>query len=472
MSKLYESSATEIIKKIKMRELRVVDVAQSFVDRINEVNPALNAVQQFQPERILCEAEDADFLIQNGNIHGKLRGLPVTIKDAFHVKGFTCSKGCPSLFKNPSDHDSTIVSRLKSEGAIIYGITNTPELLLAYETDNLIYGRTNNPYDLNRTPGGSSGGQAAIVSAGGTPVGIGNDAGGSLRQPAHYCGICSHKPTHGLIPNSGNIPLNGSGIAAQLISVGPMARYIEDLILLMDVISGSDEIDPHAGPIKYIKHQKVNLKSLRVAYFYDNPTGTMPTADTVRAVDTVVQLLKPQVECIEESYPAILDQVYRLHFETFMLGGDGSKSLLQQFEEWGQKKISPLMEEFLSLASKCEFSVVELRQRFVELEKFRYAMMEFMKNYDLIISPVTATPAHYHGETFKNIRDVGYLTAHNLTGWPATVLPCAYSKDGLPIGIQLVSKKWQDHICLEVALYLQKTLGVFAIPQIENRIYC
>lgn len=469
MTELYKLSAVELIGKIRSREILVSDVAQIFVQRIKEVNPLINAIQQFDEEAILSAAADADkLLLSNCNL-GKLFGLPLAVKDAFHIKGYICSKGSLGLYGTAAKFDATAVARLKDAGAQIYGITNTSELLLAYESNNLVYGKTKNPYDLSRTPGGSSGGSAAIISVGGIPVSIGNDAGGSLRQPAHYCGICTHKPTHGLIPTTGNYPVDGFGIGAQLVAIGPMARYVEDLILMMEVLSGTDGIDPHSVPIQYSGKDPVDLKKLRIAYFYDNPGGTPPTHETIKAIDMVVGLLKPKVNQIREIYPSALNEVHRLHFETFMLGGDSGQSLQGLISTFKNKKVSPLTYEFLELAKQSQFSVTELRQRFVELERFRYNMNMFMKDYDIIISPVAATPSKKHGETFANVRDFGYITAHNLTGWPATVLPALLSNERLPIGVQLVSKPWQDHVSLNVALYLQKIIGVFPIPEINNK---
>lgn len=471
MSNIYELSASEIIRKIKSGELLVSEVAESFIKRINEVNPFINALQQFNPEKILFDAFSTEAQFSSKQELGKLFGLPISIKDAFHIKDFICSKGSLGLYGSKSNFDATTVSRIRLAGAKIYGITNTSEFLLAYEADNLVYGRTNNPYDLTRTSGGSSGGQAAIIAAGGIPMGIGNDAGGSIRQPAHYCGICAHKPTHGFVPNTGYFPVDGIGIGTQLLSIGPMARYVEDLILMMDVISGPDDVDPHTMPISFPIKKDIELKNLKIAYFYDNPTGTLPSKDTIRAVDTVVELLKPHVYSIVEAYPSELNKVYRLHYETFILGGDGGYTLLQLINSFKQAQISPLTLEYLELSKNCEFSISELRQRLVELEQFRYNMTSFMQDFDLIISPVSSTPARYHGETFANVRDFGYSTAHNLTGWPATVLPSIYSDEGLPIGIQLVSRSWQDHIPLKVALFLQKIIGVFSIPKLSNELY-
>lgn len=464
---MHTFSAVEIINKIKLKELSVTEITNIFINRIKEVNPYINAITQFDTNRILHEALIADKFTSTSQTLPLLHGLPITIKDAFHVKNFIISKGCPAL-KQTSQYDATVVARLKNAGAIIFGITNTPELLLSYETDNLLYGRTNNPYDLNKTPGGSSGGQAAIISAGGTPVGIGSDAGGSLRQPAHYCGICAHKPTHRAVPLTGIFPSENIGLGTQLLSIGPMARHVEDLILLMRIISGPDQEDPYVSPISFGNPNCVNLKLLRVAYFFENPTGNNPSDDTVKAINNILFLLKPEVQSITHSFPEILRKAYRLHLETFMYGGDGGESLRKFLKKIGQKEISKLTQDFLSRAAECQFSITELKERLAEVDMLKYNMMKFMKNFDVIISPVTATPAPVHGKSSILIRDFGYVIVHNLTGWPATVIPCGYAKNGLPIGIQIAAKPWMDHICLALALKIQKILGVFPIPDIQK----
>lgn len=457
MKELYKISAVKLLNKIKSKKISVVEASKAFLSRIEEQNPKINAIYQVDPERILSEALSADKKIATCKLLPKLIGLPLSIKDAFHVEGFISSKGAPSLYKSPSTRNATVVQRLRNAGAIIYGLTNTSELLLSYESDNLIYGRTNNPYDLTKTAGGSSGGQAAIIAVGGTPVGIGSDAGGSIRQPAHYCGIAAHKPTKNLIPLTGTFPLDGLGLGAQLLTIGPMARYVEDLMLIMSIISGSDNIDPHC--INFLDEKKIySLKSLRINYFFDNPTGIMPCEDTVKAISEVIKILANEGAIINENYPDILNQTYRLHFETLILGGDGGQGLRNLLANLGQKKISSLTESFLKLASRYNFSVMELRARLVELEQFRYHMMHFFSDYDLMVTPVTATTAKSHGKTFDALGDVGYVIVHNLTGWPATVIPCGYDRNGLPIGVQIVAKPGQDYLALSVALKLQKIL--------------
>jgi len=422
---------------------------------------------QYDQEHILSLAAAADIMVSSNIDLPLLHGLPFTIKDAFHADGFFCSKGSPGLYGEMSKFDATFLARLKAAGALMLGITNTPELLLSYETDNLIYGRSNNPYDLSRTPGGSSGGEAAIIASGGSPVGIANDAGGSIRQPAHYCGICGHKPTHGMVPLTGLFPGNGAGIGTRLLSIGPMARHVEDLILLMSVISGTDHIDSYCSPVSFGNVNEIKLKNLRVAWFFENPAGGFPCEDTVKSIEQILRLLKNDVYSLNHHFPDDLKNVYRLHLETFMFGGNGGETVKQLFAKLNQTHISPLAQQFLKLADKCRFSVSDLRERFIELEHFRYNMMRFMQDYDVIISPVTATPARHHGETFANLNDVSYVIAHNLTGWPATVVPCGYSRDGLPIGVQIAARPWHDHVGLAVALKIQQYAGVFAIPEID-----
>jgi amidase len=464
MIKLTELSATEIIRQIQAKKITVSQVTEAFIARINEVNSSINAIHQFDQQRILLEAERADKELQLGKHIGRLYGLPITIKDALHVKGFKASKGFPGFLAAASTQDATVVDRLRAEGVIILGMTNVPELLLSYETDNSIYGRTNNPYDLSRTPGGSSGGEAALIATGGSVVGIGTDAGGSVRQPAHYCGIAAHKPTQWLVPFTGNFPFNGAGLPTQLATIAPMARHVEDLILLMDIISGADQIDSHVPPVQFGNPGGVNLKSLRAAYFYGG-RAVSPCHDTIQVLNKVVKILTSKVASIVESLPKPFDHVFRLHTETFFYGGDGSIGLKQLYKNTNNK-ISPLAQKFINLSEKCQFSLTELRQRLIEVEQFRYEMMNFMSHYDVLISPVSATPAKQHGTTYNNIQDFTYVTIHNLTGWPATVIPCGLSQDGLPIGIQIAAKPWDDHICLALAKELQHILGSFPTPKI------
>lgn len=464
MNEIISLSATEIVEKIKAKKLTAKETVSAFIQRIQAVNPLINALNQFDVERILHDAEQADKAVRQKKSSplGKLHGLPITIKDTCDVKGFKISLGCPALLNEPSKEDATVVARLKSEGAIILGISNTPELLASYESDNLLYGRTNNPHDLTRTPGGSSGGEAAIIAAGGSPVGIGSDAGGSIRQPAHYSGICGHKPTQGLVPLS----YTGKGLISQILALGPMARHIEDINLMMQIISGPDGLDPLSPPVQFGNPHTVELKKLKIAYFFDNK-NTIPSKETIQAIRNTIDAIKSEVNCVREDFPKPIENIYRLHWETFVMAGYKRNDITEFLKQSGQQKISPLLQQFLNNAEKCEFSLPELRQRLIEVEEFRYAMMRYMQNYDAIISPVAATPARLHGETHDNIHDFSYTIIHNLTGWPATVVPVGRSAEGLPIGIQIAAKPWNDHVSIALASKIQQIFGVFPIPEIK-----
>lgn len=467
--KIYSLSATEIISKITSKDLTVRQVAEAFLARIEEVNSMLNAVHQVDPVRVLHEADEADRAIVMGESLGRLHGLPITIKDTCAISGFTVGKGYPHFFKL-ADYDSTVVGRLKAEGAIILGITNVPELLLAYETDNRTHGRTNNPYDLTRTPGGSSGGEAALIAVGASSVGLGSDAGGSIRQPAHYCGICAHKPTQGLVPFTGDVPFDGAaGLVTSLLTMGPMARHVEDLELIMEVISGSDKLDPHVIPIKFKRSSSLDLSKLKVAYYFENPAAT-PSAETKETVMKAVQALAADGAEVVHDFPKLLEDVYRLHWETFVLGGDEGAGFKNMFKSFGDSELTPLLKKIVIQAEDCSFTSTELRQRLVEVEQFRYSMMKWVEinGYDIVISPVASSPARHHGETFKHILDFEYARTHSLSMWPATVVPISYSTDGLPIAVQIAAKPWEDSLSLAVARVLQRKFGVFALPMINQ----
>lgn len=455
MNEIIGLSAFELVKKIKLKELSVLEITEAYIKQITLFNPIINALNQFKPEELILQAKQADKLTFSSKPLPLLHGLPLSIKDAFHVKGFFPSKGCPGLFGQQSSFDARVISRLRKAGAIIFGLTNTSELLLSYESDNLLYGRTNNPYDLKRTAGGSSGGQAALIASRCIPAGLGNDAGGSIRQPAHYCGISAHKPTHGLVPLTGIFPNHNIGLGAQILSIGPMAREVQDLRLILSVIAGSDAQDPNAISVPYY-NKSPEIKKLRVAFFLENPMEESPCNNTVNVLSHMIKKLEPCVHSITNIFPQELKKAARLHLDTFMYGGDGGLSIQNALKRMGQKEITILTKKFLELAKNSRFSVSEFRARLVELDDFRIKMNMFMQDFDILLSPVTASAARLHGETFKYREDIGYLLPYNLTGWPVTVVPCGLSADNLPIGIQIAAKKWKDGVCLSVAQKIQE----------------
>src|SRR2546429_2812013 len=239
-------SAREIAAQIRCKEVSPVEVTRAHLERIERLNPELNAFVDCQPEAVLAQARAAEKAILRGDELGPLHGVPLSIKSAIDVAGHRCEAGTRLRAGHIAAQDAPLVARLRAAGAVILGVTNTPELLMAWETDNLLYGRTNNPWDLSRTSGGSSGGESAAIASGCSAGGVGSDGGGSIRVPAHFTGICGLKPTPGRIPATGHYPKAG-GPFALIGVVGPMARTIEDLRTLFEVMAGWDECEIRDG---------------------------------------------------------------------------------------------------------------------------------------------------------------------------------------------------------------------------------
>src|SRR5256885_1648285 len=254
---------------IQNRKLSPVELVQAHLDRIERVNPKINAYVQLDTERALTAARDAEHAIMRNESVGPLHGVPISIKSSIEVKGMRCEAGTKLRAGYVARGDAPLVSRLRKAGAIILGVTNTPELLMAWETDNLLYGRTNNPWDLSRTPGGSSGGESAAIASGCSAGGVGSDGGGSIREPAHFCGICGLKTTPGRIPSTGHFPKSG-GPFALIGVVGPMARTIADLKLLFEAMAGPDDGDPSSAPVPLRKIGEKELREVGIGFFEED----------------------------------------------------------------------------------------------------------------------------------------------------------------------------------------------------------
>src|SRR5229473_2738761 len=289
-------SAREIAAQIRRKEVSPVEVARAHLDRIERLNPKLNAFVDCRPEAVLAQARDAEkaILHRDKDELGPLHGVPVSIKSAIDVAGHRCEAGTGLRAGYIAAEDAPLVARLRAAGAVILGVTNTPELLMAWETDNLLYGRTNNPWDLTRTAGGSSGGEAAAIAAGLSAGGVGSDGGGSIRVPAHFCGICGLKPTPGRIPSTGHFPKSG-GAFSWIGVVGPMARTIEDVRMLFGVMAGWDDGDlrdgdPCSAPVEVREIRESVVRAAGIGVFEDD--GRTPISrETRSAVGHAASLL-------------------------------------------------------------------------------------------------------------------------------------------------------------------------------------
>jgi len=454
-------SATDIVSKIKSGELTAEAVAQAFIDRIQLVNPKINAIHQFDPERILKDAKQKDQDMADGKPLGPLHGLPISLKDGFYVPGFKGAKGNKRLYELATgEESSTAVDRLIEAGVVILGITNVPENLAAVETDNILNGRTVNPYNKDLIAGGSSGGEGALIACGGSCVGLGSDAAGSIRIPAAHCGITGLKPTKGLVPLTGLIPGDVGSLKADCSMLGPMSRYVEDLELILKVIAGPDYKDPACAPVELPSYKTLNPKTLKAKYFINaGLTDTCPGVHRAiqAAIDCFSKKLSPVIKI---DSPDILKNSTKLCIETCFFEGNKGERHQAAIEKIQQTEFSPIYKQFLKAVKHSEFSNAELHNRINEIYQYKRAMFDAIGDADILIIPTTPTPARNHGTTHDAINDAEYTMIANLTGWPAASIYCGNDKYGMPIGIQILAKPWQDHKVLAYAKAAQDLLGI------------
>lgn len=459
-AQLTSSGAAELIALQRRREVSAAEVVASHLERIEAVNPALNAVVQLRADAARAEAENADAALARGDERWPLHGLPLTVKDCFAVAGLPATNGTLGRAGSVPDQDDVVVSRLRRAGAIVLGKTNCPELLLAFETDNLVYGRTNNPYALDRTPGGSSGGEAAIVAAGGSPLGLGSDSGGSIRVPAHFCGIVGLKPTHGRVPIASTVSPT-LGVMSRLRSIGPLARSVADLALALPVLAGPDRRDPWTLPVELRDPEQVDVSRLRVAWFGDD--GMIhPSPEIQEAVRSAAGALASAGAEVEEARPQGFEKAFDIY--TGATAADGGAAPRAALRMLGTTETSPLLESMLRRLAERETSVAGLNAHLVAWDLLRGSMLAFMAGYDVVLCPVAATAALRHGETSDRLEAFGYAFAFNLTGWPVVTLRAGTSAEGLPIGVQVAAAPWHEDVALAAAAQIEQRSRGFAPP--------
>jgi amidase len=460
MLDLIHQSARALAEAIRDKKVSSLEVVTACIARIQAVNPSLNAVVQTTFEQAIDQAQQADADLSRGVIQGPLHGVPMTIKDSLDTAGVITTAGTKGRANYIPDEDATVVARLRAAGAILVGKTNTPELTLAALTDNYVYGRTNNPYDLARTPGGSSGGAAAIIATGGIPFDIGSDTGGSIRLPSHCCGIAGIKPTAGRVPRTGHIISYDSGFLEPLTHIGPLARYVQDLVHILSIISGADWNDPAVAPVPLGDPMDVPLQQLRVAYYSDNGISA-PTGDTKQAIEHAVDVLSADQITLVEDRPPDIEQALTL-FDSLNLA-DGGESFHEILRRSGTElgEIHPSLDwmEAGQLLPTLEFADL-----IAEWNLYRSRMLAFLKGYDAILCPVSASPAPRHEDAVG--LDYSYTCAFNLTGWPSAVVRSGTSTAGLPIGVQIVAPPWREDIALALAEQIEKGLGGWQPPSI------
>jgi Asp-tRNA(Asn)/Glu-tRNA(Gln) amidotransferase A subunit family amidase len=459
MSELTFLSAMSMAEQIRRKKLSPVELVEAHLARIERLNPKLNAFVQVDSDRARHQAQDAESTVIRGEKLGPLHGVPISIKSSIDVAGLRCEAGTKLRAGYVASQDAPLVARLRSAGAIILGVTNTPELLMAWETDNLLYGRTNNPWDVTRTPGGSSGGEAAAIASGCSAGGVGSDGGGSIRVPAHFSGICGLKPTPGRIPATGHFPLS-VGPFALLGVVGPMARTIADLKVLFEVMQGPDGGDPSAAPVPVRWPAAGDLKKLRVGCFEDD--GRTPvTAETRAAVRGAAQALERAGFQVAQFRPEGLELAQQLWWKLFGVAGG---MLLGPMMQGHEAELSPILRQFSSrVAAEKPHTGQTLLDTWIERDVLRTQIFAQMREFPVLLCPVAALPAFRHGErrwtiegqTVKYLDAWSYCEWFNLLGMPGVAVPAGKSAEGLPIGVQIVGLPWQEEVVLAVAAELE-----------------
>jgi amidase len=449
------SSTTQLAAEIRRGAISAREALGLFLTQIEKHNPPLNAVNIIDPDAAAKRAQAADEALSRGELWGPLHGVPFTLKDAHSTAGLRTTVGFPPFANYVPDVDSTVVARLKQAGAVLMGKTNVPVMLGDHQADNPLFGRTNNPWDIERTPGGSSGGAAAALAAGMTPFEVGTDLANSIRLPAHFCGVYGLKPTekrvslHRLIPNPNKLPR-----PIRIMScIGPLARTVEDLTLLYRIIAGPDDSDTELQPVPVEEVTKLSLADLRIAFAPVLPG--FPVAEDIRLkVEELARALEQSGARVEESPLPELD-------------------LLDEFSKAG-RLIGMMLGTAQPVTDRKPIILAEYFEALDERDRSIQTWERFFQSWDVLLCPVSMMTAFRHcvpGTPLQvDGRDAEYwlVSAHgtifNYTGHPAVALPCGFDRYGLPIGVQLVGKRWSESRLLAIAQTVSGVAGEFRRP--------
>jgi amidase len=448
MTELALQPAHVLADAIRTRRLSSRELLDHHLSRVEQLNPPLNAVVTVDRDGARRAADAADAALTRGDVVGPLHGVPMTIKDSYDTAGLRTTCGHPGWDRVP-ERDAEAVGRLRRAGAVIFGKTNVPTFTADWQTVNPIFGATNNPWDVTRSAGGSSGGAAAALAAGLTPIELGSDIAGSIRVPANWCGVCGHKPSWGIVPQRGHLPPPPDVLADSDLGVmGPMARDVADLELALDILAGPAGPTAVGWRLDLPPARGTTLRSLRIATWLDDPAYPVE-ADVAAVLGAAVSAIAGDgAQMVDASVPATLAELVGMH----------------------QVLLSPLMDPSSNLSHRQWLSTNERRQQ------LRAAMSEFFADVDALLMPVTVVPAipHDHSDSFiDRVLGDGSRSYLDLFGWvglatvaylPATVVPVGRTPQGLPVGIQIVGPYLEDRTTLAVARGIENLLGGYVPP--------
>ncbi len=481
MDELAFADATTLTEKLRTKEISSVELLAHYVARMEKYNPEINAIVCMQLDKAADRAAEADAALARGENWGPLHGLPMTVKESYNIEGLPTTWGNPELKQNIADSDAVACRRLQEAGAIIFGKTNVPIHLADFQSYNEVYGTTNNPHDLERTPGGSSGGSAAALAAGLTGLEMGSDIGGSIRNPAHYCGVFGHKPTWGVLPMRGHA-MPGVLTPSDISVIGPLARSAEDLALVMEIVGGADDIHLPGWQLELPQPAQKSLRDYRIAVWSD---------DSIAPVDQTVKDRVLKVARLAEDAGAIVDYGARPDFspafshEQYMNLLHSAMSARQPeavFEQNLKRRQSLAKDDDSSLAQVTIASTLFYRDWHRHNENrthLRWAWHNFFQEFDLLLTPMCVTSAFPHDQnpqagqrqiTVNNesrpyFEQVYWAGLTGVSYLPSTVVPTGLDERGLPIGVQIVGREMGDLHTIEFARIVHEQLGGFVPAQ-------
>ncbi len=467
------SSLLLMAQLVRDRQISPVELVDAHLRHIEQHNPKLNAFVTVLAEEARAAARECEHALMRGETLGLLHGVPVTVKDSFDMAGLPTFCGSRFRLDHRARRDSTAVRRLRAAGAIILGKTNTPEFLNMYETDNLITGRTNNPWDLDRTAGGSSGGESAAIASFCSAGGIGSDGGGSIRVPAHFCGIAGLKPTPGRVSAAGHFPMISH--PGGLLGVGgPMARSAQDVRLLFAALSGHDPEDPFSAPVPLRPVEPSHVRLGVWPGFYRVPVSTETSATLEKAGSSAREA---GIE-VDEFIPRGLERAHELWWLFFeRLSAPLTQSMVAGREHDAHWSGTELMHRALA---EPPVSTLELLSALAVRDRMRTSLLLQMDaaGISAILMPVCGTAAFLHrqrsysaagGVTIDLLEAMTPVTPWNLLGMPGMVIPFGLTPEGLPIGVQIVGRPWDEEVILDIAVRLEQARGIFPSPSGYSR---
>ena len=460
MTKLIEHNLTTLASMVRKREVSPVEIIEAHLEQIEKLNSRLNAIVTVAPD-LLDQARTAEHRLTDGVERGPLHGLPLTVKDTLETAGLRSTSGSRIRAEYVPRRDGPAVTRLKDAGAIILGKTNVAEMAMDYTGDNPVFGRTNNPHDLSKTPGGSSAGEAVAIATCMSPAGLGSDLAGSIRIPAHFCGIAGLKPATGHVPRGGQFPPSGGPYSLGSV-IGPLARSVDDLDLLFRVLTARADGD-----------KPVDLRGAAVAWYADD--GVAPvTSETQQAVHAPAQALSDAGLIVNEKRPPHVERGYELWLQLFSRASvvqlrtvyRGREHEGGSFVSWRLKTADstppPTLDQYIGA--------------WMQRDRLRDELLDWLSETPLIIAPVGATPAYDHDtlkvtvgeQRFGNFKAFSYAHAFNVFDLPVVTVPAGESTEGLPIGVQIIGRPYDEQRLLAAARIIEDALGGWRRPDFER----